>query len=98
MTTKTFYILISIKTDNGFESFGKFNLGNNRKEAKAIFRQLKGNSDVNETTMLTMELVETVNELPLNLLMLGCTLKELSDNCKIITKETFRIHNLKPIR
>ena len=98
MTTSNFYILISIKTGQGFESFGKFNLGNNRKEAKAIFRQLKGNSDVDEATMLTMELMETVNELPLNLLMLGCTLKELSENCKIIARETFRIHNLKPGR
>jgi hypothetical protein len=44
--------------------------------------------------MLAMELMEAVNGLPVNLHMLGCTLEELAHNCKIITKETFKLHNL----
>ena len=95
MTVSTFYILISIKTNDGFESFGKFNFGNNRKAATSAFKKLKGNPEVNEKTMLIMELVETINQLPINLLMLGCTLEELSENCKCITKETFRLYNLR---
>ena len=94
MTSSTFYILISVKTREGFESFGKYNLGNNRKTATAIFRQLKGSPDVDQT-MLTMELEEAVNGLPVNLQMLGCTLEELACNTKIIVKETFKFLNLK---
>src|SRR6187399_2064150 len=94
MTSNTFYILVSVRTREGFESFGKYNLGNNRKTATAIFRQLKGSPDVDQT-MLTMELEETVNGLPVNLQMLACTLEELAHNTKIIVKETFKLLNLK---
>ena len=94
MTSNTFHILISVKTREGFESFGKYNLGSNRKTATAIFRQLKGSPDVDQT-MLTMELEETVNGLPVNLQMLACTLEELAHNTKIIVKETFKLLNLK---
>ena len=94
MTLNTFYILISVRTREGFESFGKYNLGNNRKTATAIFRQLKGNPDVDQT-MLIMELEETVNGLPVNIQMLACTLEELAYNTKIIVKETFKLLNLK---
>jgi len=95
MNTTTFYAVLSIKTPEGFENFGRFNLGNSRKAATAIFQQLKGNPDVNYKTMLAVELIETVNGLPVNLHMLDCTLDELAHNCKIITKETFKLHNLK---
>ena len=95
MTTNTFYILISLRTRDGFERFGKYNLGNNRKTATTIFRQLEGSPDVDMKTMLTMELEETVNGLPVNLQMLGCTLEELANNTKIIVKEKFKLLNLK---
>jgi hypothetical protein len=49
---------------------------------------------VDEKTILTLDLVETVNELPANMQMIACTLKELADNCKIIVRETFKIFNL----
>jgi len=55
---------------------------------------LKGNPDVDQT-MLTMELEETVNGLPVNIQMLACTLEELAHNTKIIVKETFKLLNLK---
>ena len=95
MNTTTFYAVLSIKTPEGFENFGRFNLGNSRKTATAIFQQLKGSPDVNYKTMLAVELIETENGLPVNLHMLDCTLDELAYNCKIITKETFKLHNLK---
>ena len=95
MKENTFYVLLSIRTCDGFENFGKFNLGNKREVASQVFRQLKGNPEVNEKTVLTIELMETINELPLNLNILACTLEELSQNTKIIVKETFKFHNLK---
>ena len=95
MKESIFYALLSIRTAEGFESFGKFDLGNNRKAATAIFKQLKGNLSIKENTMLTFDLMETKNELPLNLVILGCTLEEMAHNCKIIVKEKFKLRNLK---
>ena len=95
MKRNIFYALVSIKTPDGIESFGKFNLGNSRKAAANIFQQMKGTPQVDRKTMLTIELVETVNELPVNLHILACTLEELAYNCRIITKEAFKLHNLK---
>ena len=95
MKENTFYVLVSLKTCDGFENFGRFNLGNDRKAAAQVFRQFKGSPDVNEKTVLTIELMETVNALPLNLNILACTLEELSYNTRVIAKETFKLHNLK---
>ena len=95
MKEDTFYLLLSIKTGDGFESFGKFNLGNKRKAAAEVFRQLKGTSKVDEKTMLTIDFVETVKGLPVNLQILGCTLEDVAHNCKFIAKETFKLLNLK---
>lgn len=94
MKENTFYVLLSIKTSDGFENFGKFNLGNKRKAAAEVFRQLKGTSKVDERTMLTVDLVETVKGLPVNLQILGCTLEDVAYNCKILAKETFKLLNL----
>jgi hypothetical protein len=95
MKENTFYVLLSLKTGDGFENFGKFNLGNNKKAAAELFRQLKGNPIVDEKTILTIDLVETVDELPVNLHILGCTLEEVAYNTRVIVKETFKLHNLK---
>ena len=95
MKESTFYVLLSIRTGDGFESFGKFNLGNKRKAAADVFRQLRGTPKVDEKTMLTIDLVETVKDLPVNLQILGCSLEDLTYNCKIIAKETFKLLNLK---
>jgi hypothetical protein len=95
MKENTFYVLVNLRTCDGFENFGRFNLGNNRKAAARVFGQFKGSPDVNEKTVLTVELMETVDELPLNLNILACTLEELSYNTRVIAKETFKLHNLK---
>ena len=95
MKENTFYVVLNIRTAEGFEKFGKFNLGNNRKAATDVFRQFKGSAVLDEKTMLSIDLVETINDLPVNLQIMGCTLDELAENCKLITKETFKIFNLK---
>ena len=97
MRETIFYIVVNIKTVNGLESVGQFFIGNNREIAAAIFRKLKGDENVDDKTVLSLELRETVNGLPVNMQMIGCTLEEMADNCKIITKETFKLLNLKEI-
>src|SRR5689334_18025092 len=94
MNLTTFYIVLNIRTASGFESIGKFCIGNSRKSAAAIFDNLFGSEDVNEKTILTMDLMEIVNELPLSIQMITCSLEQLAENCKIITRETFKRFNV----
>jgi hypothetical protein len=93
METK-FYILLSMKTITGPESFGQFFIGNNKAAANAIFRKLKGTPDVDESKVLYLEFMETRDSLPVNLKLIACTLEQLAENCKLITKEIFKINNL----
>jgi hypothetical protein len=86
----TFYILFSIKTTEGLENFGRFYIGNDRKAAYELFAKLSGDDDVHESNMLFLELMESVNNLPVNMKMKSCNLRELGENCEIITKEVFK--------
>jgi len=85
---------MNLKTANGFQTFGKFFLGNDRRFADTIFGKLKGSTRVGKQTILNMELMETKDELPQNLQIISCTLDELAENCKMITKETFKFFNM----
>ena len=91
----TFYLLLSLKTAKGHESFGKFFLGEDEAVARQTFSLLKGTADVGESDVLLLELMETRQGLPFNLNVLGCTLSELGENCKMIAMETFKATNLK---
>jgi len=86
-----FHILLSIKTATGFENFGTFSLGHDKDAASRIFQRLKGNEDISDTDILHAALVETKNNLPVNIQLISCTLKEVAENCAIITKEIFKL-------
>jgi len=96
MKTK-FYILFSIRTMTGPESFAQFFIGNNRAKAEAIFRSLKGTPDIGERNMLYLDFMETKDGLPVNLKLITCTLEQLAENCKLITREFFKMNNLEQI-
>ena len=89
-----FYITLTLKTHKGLESFAKFFIGNNRDRAFAIFEQLKGMHDISEKNALYVDFLETKEGLPVNLDMITCTLNQLAENCRIITKEIFISENL----
>jgi hypothetical protein len=94
---ESFLIVMNIITADGFESCGKFFIGSDRNAATSIFQKLKGSKKVSDKSILTFELMETSRGLPLNIQVIGCTLDELAQNCKIITKEMFKLLNLKGI-
>jgi hypothetical protein len=94
MALSEFYIVLNIKAGKDFQTYGKFFLGNRRKFADSVFKKLKGNKKVNSASVLYIELMETKNELPVNIQVMSCTLEEISENCKMITKETFKQCNL----
>ena len=89
-----FYITFMLKTVEGLKSFAKFFIGDDRECAFAIFQNLQGTHDVSETNVLYIEFIETKGGLPVNLDMISCTLNQLAENCKIITKELFKSENL----
>ena len=84
-----FFITITLKTHKGLESFAKFFIGNNRHRAYEIFNQLKGSRNVNEKNILYFDFLETEKGLPVNLDFITCTLNQLAENCRIITKMLF---------
>jgi hypothetical protein len=89
-----FYILLYIKTPRGFEHFARYDIGNKGVPAHALFAKLKGTTEDPEHCILQMDLMETQNHLPVNIKLLGCTLEEMAENCKVITKEAFKIFTL----
>ncbi len=85
----TFYIVLSMKTGAAIESFGKFDIGNNRDHAYKIFKTLRGSSEADEKNVLFLELMETKIILPMNIKIISCTLgNELTENCRLITKKS----------
>ena len=90
----TFYITFSMKTERGTDSFGRFYIGDNRDDAYLIFRKLKGSSEIAGPNVLFIDFMETVNGLPVNIKMIACTLEQLAENCRIITRELFKLYNL----
>jgi hypothetical protein len=93
----TFYILLHVKTPKDMQTFGKFYIGNDHNAAYKLFNSLKGSTYLNGNCVLFAELMETQRGLPVNIKMLACTLNELSENCRIITKEIFKLSALESI-
>ena len=90
-----YQFVFTLKTSQGAEGFAKFLIGNSREQAYDIFHKLKGTDEVSEKNILYVDFIETREGLPLNIKMITCTLDQLGENCKIITKELFRLNNLK---
>jgi len=83
-----------MKTHAGPESFAQFFIGNNRAAAYTLFDKLKGSTEVDERHLLYIDFMETRAGLPSNLKLISCTLEQLAENCKLITKEVFKLKNL----
>ena len=92
-----FYIILSLKTSQGYVDYGQYFFGDDRQAAYELFRQLKGNENIRAACPLHVDLMETVDELPVKIKSICCTLDELGANCKLIARETFRLKNLEEI-
>jgi len=89
-----FYINLNIKTGDGYQVFARYYLGDDRRVANEIFEQLKGDKDANEEQMLHLDFLEMVDNLPVNINVMGCNLSELAENTRIVTREIFKNLNL----
>ena len=97
MARLSFCIELTIRTADGFENYGKFFIGNDKRFAYNIFQKLKGNTEVNDKSFLQLQFIEAQDGLPVNIQLISCSLEELAENCRIITKETFKLLNLEEI-
>jgi hypothetical protein len=89
-----FYILLSLKTGKGFIDYGQYFFGNDREAAYDLFEQMKGSETLTDTALLHIDLMETADQLPIKIKTICCTLDELGANCKIISREIFRLKNM----
>jgi hypothetical protein len=87
-----FYILLSLKTAKSFTNYGQYFFGDEREAAYDLFNSLKGSQEIN--LPLHIDLIETVDDLPVKIKSIGCTLEELGYNSKLIAREIFRLKNL----
>lgn len=92
----TLYILFSIKTPHGYENYGQYFLGNDREGVNLLFEQLNGQSLDN--SLLHMDLMETIDELPVRIKSIGCTLEDFAYNHRIIARDIFRRYNLDDLK
>jgi hypothetical protein len=87
-----FYILLSLKTPQGFVNYGQYFFGDRREAAYELFNRLKGSGAIDAP--LHIDLMETVGDLPVKIKTICCTLEELGCNSKLIAREIFRLKNL----
>lgn len=94
MTQSRFQIIVNIRVADGYVETGRFFIGPDRDAAFEMFKQLKGVPMLAGKAMLRLDLAEEEEELSTVLQTQGCTLSEMTENVKIIMKETFRLINL----
>jgi hypothetical protein len=89
-----FDLVLSLKTPKGFIDYGWYPLGSNPEFAYQIFSQMKGCEKLADGAVLHLDLVETKERLPDKIKSLSCSLEELCENVKLISREMFRLKNL----
>ncbi|GAB2971060.1 hypothetical protein GCM10027049_00690 [Mucilaginibacter puniceus] len=94
MKQSRYAILLSLKTPTGFITYGQYYLGDDRQFADDVFNQLQGSREITPHTLLHIDMMETVDELPQKIKTIGCTLDELAHNIKLIAREIFKLKNL----
>ena len=94
MMDSRYYILLSLKTLIGFDTYGEYFLGDDHQTADDLFNQLKGSREITTNALLHMDLMETTDVLPLKIKTISCTLDELAYNTKLIAREVFKLKNL----
>jgi hypothetical protein len=88
-------IAVHARTTSGFDTIGEFFIGTDRQEANQLFKCLKGSPDNLEDGVLLMDLHEINRGLMFDIHMIQCSLDQVADNCRLITKHQFKALNLK---
>lgn len=87
-------IVISMRVAEGFIETGDLFIGSDKDAALKLFSELEGSSEVSPSSLLRLDLVEQAEGIDTLWDSLECSLSEMTDNIRTITKETFRLLNL----
>jgi hypothetical protein len=82
-------VLLYNLTPKSFVHYGQYFFGNDREAAYNLFDEMKGDIEIRDGALLHIDLMETVNKLPVKIKAVCCTLDELCENIKLITRELF---------
>lgn len=89
-----FIITIDMKVAEGYIEYGRFTINSFQHAAQDIFDQLSGLAYTNNNLLLRLSLIQQGSE-PFEVLATKyCTLDELCDNCRLITRALFKCYNL----
>jgi hypothetical protein len=84
-----------MRVQNGYRETAQFFIANAKGDAMDMFKLLHGRPEFGATPLLRLDFVVEGNDgVDIILHSLDCTLKELTENTRIIMKETFRLLNL----
>ena len=87
-------ISLNMKTLKGIESYGYFNLSDNREFALEVYRELQGDDVIKAESVISIDLVEKQSGIPFPMALKHCSYAQLAENVKIITKALFKHLNL----
>jgi hypothetical protein len=59
-----FQISLHLKTPSGFATYGTFDLGTDREQALAIFKELQGTAEIVQNSILYMDFSEIKDGVP----------------------------------
>jgi hypothetical protein len=95
MMESVYSIIVNMRVHHGYVETAHFFIMGTKSDSLEIFDQLYGQYNSDITPLLRMDLVaRDSNGIDTVLNSLDCTLQELTENIKIITKETFKLLNL----
>ena len=88
-----FQFVISIRTPKGYVETGRFFIGDGIRESISILEQLEGKNGHHDP-ILKLDLIKYGSNGDTVLETLDCTLEQISENVKIITREVFKLANI----
>lgn len=74
--------------------FWQIRIGRQSRTCPQYFQQVEGEVAVNDRSLLYVDCLEMHEGLPVNVKMIACTLDQLAENVRMITKEMFKLSNL----
>lgn len=83
-----------MKTCKGIETYGCFDIGQDTRFARELFDSLQGSKEVTPDSVMTVDLIKRKNGIPYPLDLKHCSLAQLGENVKQISKELFKHLNL----
>lgn len=87
-------IIVDMLTTEGYVEYCRFFAGEDKETAESLFDALLGIDTEDDTYILRMSLADTNSTLPNILAMRYCKLTELTENCRIITRDIFKYFNM----